>query len=80
MYFASKTNEYGFVIGLSCLKGIKYIFFLFINLPIFSKLAESPSFVAIPITKGISLLKCDFAEVSTGVSEIPFAIFPSVFP
>lgn len=80
MYFGSNTNECGFVIGLSCLNGIKYIFFLFISFPMFSKLVDNPSFVAIPIINGFSFLKCDFAAVSTGVSVIPFASFPIVFP
>lgn len=76
----SNISECGLVIGLSCLNGIKYIFFLLISFPMFSKLVDSPSLVAIPITNGFSFLKFDFAAVSTGVSTIPFASFPIVFP
>ena len=57
IYFGSNTIDRGFVIGLSCLNGTKYMCFLLNSFPMFSALPDKPSFVDIPITNGFSFLK-----------------------
>lgn len=56
------------------------MFFVFNNFPILAAEPLKPSFVAIAITTGLLFLKCDLAASTTGVSNIPFANFPAVFP
>lgn len=80
IYLGENTIEFGFVIGLSCVKGMKKIFFLFISFPIFSAFVLNPSFVAIPIRTGKFFRRCAFAETRTGVSYIEDASFAILFP
>ena len=48
IYLGEKDNAVGFVIGLCCENGMKYIFLLLSNFPIFSAFVLSPSFATIP--------------------------------
>ena len=59
--FGENAKEVGLVIGLSCEKGIKNIFFLFNNLPKFSALVLSPSLVTIPKKYRLIFYKMSFS-------------------
>jgi len=48
IYFGENDNDVGFVMGLSCVKGMKKIFLLLSNLPMFSAFVLRPSLLAIP--------------------------------
>ena len=56
------------------------MFFVFNNMPIFFRFIPSASLVDKKITKGLLFLRWDFAAISTGVSDIPFASFDKVLP
>ena len=60
--------------------GTKYTFFLISSVEIFLRFADIASFDASAIRSGLSLRRCAFAAIHTGVSVIPFASFESVFP
>jgi len=75
IYFVENDNEVGFVIGLSCVNGIKNIFLLLRSLPIFSALVLSPSFVTIPNRTGLFSLRNDCVEFKTEVSYMDDASF-----
>ena len=70
MYFGEKDNDVGFVIGLSCVKGMKNIFFMLSSFPIFSAFVLRPSFVVIPSNIGLFSLKKILIEFNTAVSNI----------
>lgn len=57
MYCGSKDSDVDFVIGLSCLNGMKKTLFVFNSLPIFSAFPDNPSAVDIPITRFLLFLK-----------------------
>ena len=56
------------------------MFFVLRSIPMFFRFIPRASFVLKKITRGLLFLRCAFAAMSTGVSEIPFASFESVFP
>ena len=56
------------------------MFFVFRRMPIFFKFIPRASLVDREITSGRLLRRWDFAAISTGVSEIPFASLESVLP
>ena len=62
------------------MKGIKNIFFVFNNLPIFSAFELSPSFALIPRRTGLLSLRCDLTPISTDVSYIDDASFAILLP
>lgn len=76
----SATSECGFFIGSSCFIGTKYTFFLDRRVARLPRFADIASFEASAMIKDLSLRKCAFAAMQTGVSVIPFASFASVLP
>ena len=76
----SLTREFGFFMQSSCDIGTKYIFFVLSNFPILTAEAPKPSLVAMDKSTGRCILRWLFTAMVTGVSVIPFAIFPKVLP
>lgn len=73
--FVENAKEVGFVIGLSCVNGMKNIFLLLSSFPMFSAFVLSPSFVTIPNNTGLFFLRKVFVEFKTEVSYIEDASF-----
>ena len=56
------------------------MFFVFNSMPMFFRFMPRASLVERKMTSGLLFLRCDFAAINTGVSDIPFASLDSVLP